>query len=671
MFSVPFLILFILISLSFTLPDIFADSCDAGLAPSHSTYSQIVWGIQQGDSFTWNVDVLIDGTIYETLTWDILQISSDYHSVLIQQTRALHPDIQYLIGDQPQQVTCFWKSLDSTKTITSDKPLTRQTFAVNPGIAPIYVDGILLPDIIKNIFNPPPKTFSKYNDRNYLAQYYNVNDPIYVSGTRISGDSIWMWHYVDILGIFTGHTLEKRTGSKYVKADYELIDNNVGSRSPPQVPIYDPIPTPTPQPQVKRDLDFLLADSPGGQIQVTVYLGPGNYYDGEIAHLKIIYPNGLQWETHTTQIQDPKGLLDFRFDSREWDPGNYLFELSSEKYFGKKYLNVKGTSLNIGQPTPTSELSLSSKSTETYNIDADTTPFIRISGDLDKLERGQFVMLSIKKPDGTTQNEHVLTTDKGHYSFIFKSKDWKPGTYHLEITRPWQIQKTMIYIITDSSKLKSSQLFPDTNNYKWLKSVSIDKQNYNIGDVIKVKISLHKVIPNVPSVDVNVFWPDGEKAYRKTIESISNFIEIPINIEGKLALKPGINTLVVKSHEETIRIPLIINELQSTQLIHPSFKTETFIPESRPPVPDWLKNNVQWWANGTLDDNTFKQGISYMIKEDIISIDDLPAASGATESAIPDWVKQNAKWWADGVIGEDDFINGLKYMVEKGIIGVD
>jgi len=59
-----------------------------------------------------------------------------------------------------------------------------------------------------------------------------------------------------------------------------------------------------------------------------------------------------------------------------------------------------------------------------------------------------------------------------------------------------------------------------------------------------------------------------------------------------------------------------------------------------------------------------------MIKENIIAIADLPAASGASESAIPDWIKNNAKWWADGTIGEDDFINGLKYMVEKGIVSV-
>ena len=60
-----------------------------------------------------------------------------------------------------------------------------------------------------------------------------------------------------------------------------------------------------------------------------------------------------------------------------------------------------------------------------------------------------------------------------------------------------------------------------------------------------------------------------------------------------------------------------------------------------------------------------------MIKEKIIDIPDLPEkASSVAEEKVPDWIKNNAKWWAEGLIGEDDFVNGLKYLVEKGIIRV-
>jgi len=60
-----------------------------------------------------------------------------------------------------------------------------------------------------------------------------------------------------------------------------------------------------------------------------------------------------------------------------------------------------------------------------------------------------------------------------------------------------------------------------------------------------------------------------------------------------------------------------------------------------------------------------------MIKEKIINIPDLPEqASEITEEKVPDWIRNNAGWWADGLITEDDFVKGIQYLVEQGIIKV-
>ena len=37
-------------------------------------------------------------------------------------------------------------------------------------------------------------------------------------------------------------------------------------------------------------------------------------------------------------------------------------------------------------------------------------------------------------------------------------------------------------------------------------------------------------------------------------------------------------------------------------------------------IPDWVRNNAAWWANGQIDDNTFANGIQFLIKEGIISV---------------------------------------------------
>jgi len=40
------------------------------------------------------------------------------------------------------------------------------------------------------------------------------------------------------------------------------------------------------------------------------------------------------------------------------------------------------------------------------------------------------------------------------------------------------------------------------------------------------------------------------------------------------------------------------------------------------------------------------------------------------ESIIPDWVKNNARWWADGQIAESDFISAMEYLINQGIIQI-
>jgi len=88
-------------------------------------------------------------------------------------------------------------------------------------------------------------------------------------------------------------------------------------------------------------------------------------------------------------------------------------------------------------------------------------------------------------------------------------------------------------------------------------------------------------------------------------------------------------------------------------------------------VPSWIKNNAKWWSEGTIGEKDFVGGIQYLIKEKIIDIPDLPEqASTIAEQEIPDWIKNNAGWWADGLISEDEFVNGIKFLVEKGIIKV-
>jgi len=45
-------------------------------------------------------------------------------------------------------------------------------------------------------------------------------------------------------------------------------------------------------------------------------------------------------------------------------------------------------------------------------------------------------------------------------------------------------------------------------------------------------------------------------------------------------------------------------------------------------------------------------------------------STSTSKYGIPDWIKNNAKWWADGQISDDDYIKGLQYLISQGILKV-
>ncbi len=86
-------------------------------------------------------------------------------------------------------------------------------------------------------------------------------------------------------------------------------------------------------------------------------------------------------------------------------------------------------------------------------------------------------------------------------------------------------------------------------------------------------------------------------------------------------------------------------------------------------IPDWIKNNAGWWADGIIDNNSFVSGIEWLVSNDIIEIP-ATAVSGTAESAIPGWVKNTASWWAGNQISDDDFVNAIQHLIKVGIMTV-
>ena len=97
-------------------------------------------------------------------------------------------------------------------------------------------------------------------------------------------------------------------------------------------------------------------------------------------------------------------------------------------------------------------------------------------------------------------------------------------------------------------------------------------------------------------------------------------------------------------------------------------QSEKTLSKNNEKIPNWIKNNAEWWATGQIEDHTFVSSIQYLIEQNILQIPDLPETTSQNFRGMPIWVKNIAGHWADGLISDDEFIKSIEYLIEKGII---
>ena len=49
---------------------------------------------------------------------------------------------------------------------------------------------------------------------------------------------------------------------------------------------------------------------------------------------------------------------------------------------------------------------------------------------------------------------------------------------------------------------------------------------------------------------------------------------------------------------------------------------------------------------------------------------DFSKYGNASFEPIPEWIKNNAGWWAEGLISDEDFAKGIEHMIKVGIITI-
>jgi hypothetical protein len=59
-----------------------------------------------------------------------------------------------------------------------------------------------------------------------------------------------------------------------------------------------------------------------------------------------------------------------------------------------------------------------------------------------------------------------------------------------------------------------------------------------------------------------------------------------------------------------------------------------------------------------------------LIKEDVLKIPPTTQGDGTGSNEIPAWIKNNAEWWAAGQIDDDSFVQGIQFLIKEGIMRI-
>ncbi len=114
-------------------------------------------------------------------------------------------------------------------------------------------------------------------------------------------------------------------------------------------------------------------------------------------------------------------------------------------------------------------------------------------------------------------------------------------------------------------------------------------------------------------------------------------------------------------------VAFIVEPRESGEILITGF-SEGWDPGEGILIPDWVKFNTGWWAEGEIDDSDFVRGLKFLIQEEIIKISETENSN--TISYVPQWVRYNALWWSNDLIDDETFVVTIQYLIEQEIIKI-
>ena len=186
---------------------------------------------------------------------------------------------------------------------------------------------------------------------------------------------------------------------------------------------------------------------------------------------------------------------------------------------------------------------------------------------------------------------------------------------------------------------------------EYLESNSNAKINFDITDIfLKNKPVSTNYEFSITQNDQLIFEQTGISTDSKTEHNVVDFF-IPENISGIVNL----NFKNLDGNEfATTSIPIAIHENKSNNSIS---------------LTDSIKNDIQLWSDGKINDSKIIDIVNYLIENKIIKIDNISSESLEIKK-IPSWIKIIVSWWIDDQIDDESFFKILEFLTQKQIIPI-
>ena len=196
------------------------------------------------------------------------------------------------------------------------------------------------------------------------------------------------------------------------------------------------------------------------------------------------------------------------------------------------------------------------------------------------------------------------------------------------------------------------------NNYTV--DINTDKESYTIGESVLFTGSVNKYDED-RSLRITVFDTSKNLIITKKTP-VDNYGKFSYTVE--LSEKFSDGKYIVRSQYGNSK-----STVNTFSFLISTENTSTMASNTSE-IPVWIKNNAGWWADGSIDDDSFVQGIQFLVQEGFMKIPVTQQGSETGSNEIPVWIKNNAGWWADGSIDDDSFIRGIQFLVQEGFMKI-